>query len=214
MTDILDTILDAPGRLATAVITSVSADAATVRLTDGRSALLPRTEFPKGRTWGVGQRLTVELLGDGTRPLVSAVRPTMVPLVLAGYVPELRDGTVRVMAVAREAGSRTKVAVAPTREGVDAVGAVLGRASNRLKAVAAELGGERIDVVAWHHDPVVFAKNALGPVGVAEAKLTDTGDVVISVPAHTADAAVGGGALNVRLVAALLDRRVSVRPVA
>lgn len=209
MTDIFDGVLDAPGQLATATVTAIGADTATVTLADGRGGVLPRTEFPRNHRWAVGQRLVVELLSDGPRPLVSTVRPTTVRLVLASYVPELRDGTVRIMAVAREAGSRTKVAVAPTVEGVDAVGAVLGRASNRIKAAAVDLGGERIDVVAWNPDVSVFIRNALGPVGVTDVTADDT-QITVTVPPHLTEAARGGGSLNVRLVAGLVGRRVII----
>lgn len=195
--------------IATAIVTVVGNDLTTVTLTGGVEGVLPRTAVPATMHLSPGDQLLVEVLRPAARPVVSAVSPGLVAKQLEAYVPELRDGSIQVMAVAREAGVRTKLAVASTREGVDPVAAVLGRASNRIKTLARRLHGERIDVVAWHPDVKVFTRNALGPVGVTDVKETDEGLLVV-VPSHLTRAAIGGGAMNVRLTAALVSRRITI----
>jgi N utilization substance protein A len=195
--------------LTTATVLAVGKDLTSVSLHGGVEGVLPRTAIPAGRELAAGDLLLVEVLRPSSRPVVSAVSPSIVAKQLEAYVPELRDGSVRVMAVAREAGVRSKVAVAATVPGVDPIAAVLGRASNRIKALARSLGGERIDIVAWNPDAKIFVRNALGPVGVQDVRDTEEGLAVV-VPSHLTHAAIGGGAMNVRLTAALVGRRISI----
>lgn len=192
---------------ATVTVTDATADVATVRLLDGTTAIMPVTEFYPNRRWQLGGRYQVAVL-PGPRPVASVARPELIELLAAGVVPELRDGTVRVMCVARTVGVRSKVAVAPTSEGVDAVGALLGRAANRTKALSAMMLGERIDVVAWNPDPFVFLQNALGVRILSHVEVD--GKFEITVPAHQFKAAVGGGGLNAALASRLTGVRCSI----
>ena len=196
-------------RCVSGVITEAGSDVALVRLEDGRTGRLPVSEFFPNRRFEVGQRYFLAACDDSPRPLLSASRPELLELLLSGVVPELRDGRVRVMKVARQVGIRSKVAVAPTTEDVDAVGAMIGRAACRLRAVSAMLHGERIDVVAFHEDRSQFVVNALAvsPVGVL---LAEDGVVHVRVPEHQYQSALGGGGLNVSLAARLVGTRVAV----
>lgn len=218
MQDLLDALglTDAADHLDRFVVVTVvddRRDLFEVTFADGTVGWLPRSETPQVRPLHHNDRVLVAVTGEhGGRPVVSAIRPEIVAAALDGVVPELRDGTVRVMGVAREPGVRTKIAVAATVAGVDAVAAILGRASNRLKAAMVLLGGERVDVVAWHDNPAVYATNALGPVGATAAVVEEDGSVTVTVPDHLAPAALGGGALNVRLAVGLLGRRITIVP--
>jgi len=184
-------------------------DVALVTLSDGRTGRLPVSEFFPNRRFEVGQHYFLAVCEAGPRPLVSVTRPELLELLLTGVVPELRDGRVRIMRVARQVGIRSKVAVAPTEPDVDAVGAMIGRAACRLKTVSAMLLGERIDIVAYHDDTARFVVNALA-VSPTSVTVDEAGAVHVAVPAHQYQAAVGGGALNVNLAARLARARVAV----
>jgi N utilization substance protein A len=140
--------------------------------------------------------------------VLSAAAPELIAMLLDGLSPEVRDGRVRVMAVARQVGVRSKVAVAATVAGVDPVGACLGRAANRVKALTAMLLGERVDIVAYHPDPVRFLANALAVV--PESVETTAEGFQVRVPRHQLTAAKGGGNLNVVLASRLLGTRIEV----
>lgn len=193
------------------VVTSSSADVAVLRLLDGRTATLPVTEFYPNRRFSVGARYHLAC-SDATspRPLVSALNPELIDLLAAGVVPELRDGLVRVVRVARQPGIRSKVAVASTQPGVDAVGAFIGRAANRVQTLSKLLHGERLDIIAFSPDIEVFVRNALG---VSVTSVVSTERVLqIRVPDHQFEAAVGGGGMNALLTAKLIGRRISILP--
>lgn len=195
----------------TGTVIDAGRDVAVVRLTDGRTGHLPVSEFYPNRSWEVGRSYTLAACDDTARPLLSASRPELLEMLLSGVVPELRDGRVRVLRTARQVGIRSKIAVAATEDGVDAVGALLGRNAGRLKLVSSHLLGERIDVVAWHPDRQKFVLNALAvkPVSITA---DETGKLLITVPAHQLQAALGGGGLNVALTSRLTGTRVTVSP--
>ena len=88
-------------------------------------------------------------------------------------VPEIHAGTVEIKAIAREAGSRSKVAVASRQDGLDPVGATVGQRGGRVQAVVAELGGEKIDIIPWNEDPAVFVANALSPAQVVKVEIDE-----------------------------------------
>jgi N utilization substance protein A len=193
------------------IVVSTSSDIAVLRLLDGRTATLPVTEFYPNRRFAIGARYHLACSDPATpRPLVSAIRPELIDLLAAGIVSELRDGSVRIVRVARQPGIRSKVAVAPTIEGVDAVGAFIGRAANRVSALSKLLLGERLDIIAFHPDTHTFLRNALG-VQVTEIIEHDR-TLEVRVPAHQYDAAVGGGGMNAMLTARLIGRRLSILP--
>lgn len=206
--DLLD--LQGPSftRVVTATVTEASPDVAVCTLHDGSTARLPVTAFYPNRSWEIGARYHLAATPDPT-PQLSAVVDELPVMLLDGLVPEIRDGRVRVMAVVRHVGVRSKIAVAATTSDVDPVGACLGRAANRIKTLSAMLLGERIDVVSYHPDPERFLLNALAvaPLSVA---VDDDGVVTVVVPKHQLAAARGGGNLNVVLASRLCGRRVQV----
>ena len=213
MTDTSLDLLARPvfSRVVTATVRECSPDVALVEF-GSESGRLPVTEFYPNRSWALGSSYHLAAGAAGDSPVsLSASCDELVGMLLDGVSPEVRDGRVRVMAVARHVGIRTKVAVAATSSGVDPVGACLGRGANRVKAVSAMLLGERLDVVAYHDDPDRFLQNALAVVPVRIEHRED-GSVDVSVPRHQLAAARGGGNLNVVLASRLVGRRIQVVP--
>lgn len=202
-------------RVVTGRIVAENADAALVefRTPTGKKAtgVLPVTEFYRSRRWATDETYTLLQCDAGARPLLSATRPELVSALLVGVSPEVRAGTVRVMDVARRAGMRTKVAVAATEVGTDAVAACIGRNHNRVDHLKDALLGEQVDVVAWHPDTETYLRNALQPAGVIDVVVDeDKLTAVASAPRHQMSAAVGGGGLNSALAAQLVGLSVRI----
>jgi N utilization substance protein A len=192
----------------TVEIIEIPGDIAFCRLADGRVGTLPVTEYPSTRRWRVGERLVVLASAD-TEPHLSVCDPQLVPAMAATFVPELRDGTVRVMGVARAPGSRTKMAVATTDTSVDPVAACVGRKASRIRALCDALN-ERVDVVAWRDDPLERVASAMAPAKVISARFNGTDEVVCSVAPHQMAAAVGERGLNSALAGQLAGVSVAV----
>lgn len=205
--------------LVNATVTAVNADTVAMTFTHAGhkvSGVLPVTEQPPGATWEIGKSVTVVLcepVTPGSRPRLSAIRREIVAQTLASLSPEVREGRVRIMGVARKPGARTKVAVASTVADLDPVAACVGRAHNRVDGLRAALGGEQVDIVAWHPDKETFLRNALQPaaigaIAIDEAERTATA----TAPAHQMSAAVGQGGLNSALAGKLVGLMVKIVP--
>ncbi len=127
-------------------------------------------------------------------------------------VPEISAGTVEIRAIAREAGSRSKMAVASRQEGLDPVGATVGQRGGRVQAVVAELGGEKIDVIPWSDDPDVFVANALSPAQVVGVHIDEPNRIAsVTVPERMLSLAIGREGQNARLAAKLTGWRIDIR---
>jgi N utilization substance protein A len=127
-------------------------------------------------------------------------------------VPEIHNGTVEIRAIAREAGSRSKVAVSSRQEGLDPVGATVGQRGARVQAVVAELGGEKIDVIPWNDDPAQFVANALSPAQVLSVDIdTEHRIANVTVPERMLSLAIGREGQNARLAARLSGWRIDIR---
>ena len=127
-------------------------------------------------------------------------------------VPEIHSGTVEIKAIAREAGSRSKVAVASRQEGLDPVGATVGQRGARVQAVVAELSGEKIDVIPWSDDPAVFVANALSPAQVISVDIDEEHRIAsVTVPERMLSLAIGREGQNARLAARLTGWRIDIR---
>src|SRR5690606_34422592 len=107
----------------------------------------------------------------GPQVMLSRTHPNLVRKLFALEVPEIADGTVEIVAIAREAGHRTKIAVRSTVPGVNAKGACIGPMGSRVRNVMAELNGEKIDIIDWAEDPAEFVGNALSPARVARGRV-------------------------------------------
>jgi N utilization substance protein A len=114
-------------------------------------------------------------------------------------------------AIAREAGSRTKIAVSSSEEGVDPIGSCVGQKGTRVQAVIDELGGEKIDIIEWNEEPAKFISNALSPAKVLNVEISDTSrEARVAVPADQLSLAIGKQGQNVRLAAKLTGWKIDV----
>lgn len=180
-------------------------------------AVLPAPEQVPTERYRVGQRLKVLLLEvnkttRGPRVVVSRSHPDLLRRLFELEIPEVYNGVVEIKSVAREAGYRSKVAVAAHQEGIDPVGCCVGLRGIRIQNIANELNGEKIDVVAWHVDNAGFIASALSPAQVSSVKLEDNIATVV-VPDKQLSLAIGKDGQNARLAAKLTGWRIDIKSV-
>ncbi len=152
----------------------------------------------------------------GAQVIVSRTHPELVKRLFEQEVVEIKDGTVMVKSIAREAGSRTKIAVHSNDAAVDPVGACVGEKGKRINTIVQELNGEKIDVVRWSEDPKEFIKEALSPAKVIDVELEENGgerNAKVIVPANILTLAIGKGGQNVRLAAKLTGWKIDIKSV-
>jgi N utilization substance protein A len=163
----------------------------------------------KSEKYYSGQRLkvfvkTVEESSRGPRILVSRTDPGLVQGLFENEVPEIASGAVEIKDIAREAGSRSKVAVSTTQEGLDPVGSCVGQRGSRIQAILAELGEEKIDIILWNKDETQYIINALNPAKVSKVTLIKAEKrATVMVPDDQFSLAIGTGGQNVRLASRL-----------
>ncbi|MCH8049349.1 transcription termination/antitermination protein NusA [Patescibacteria group bacterium] len=178
--------------------------------------LLPEDQIP-GERYNPGDRIKIYVrevtLGTrGPQITLSRTSEELVRILFEIEIPEAAEGTVEIKSMAREAGSRTKVAVTSKDESVDPIGACIGQRGIRIQTIINELGGEKIDVIEWSDDPAVFITNALSPAKVKEVELNDEEKTAVAiVAADQLSLAIGRGGQNVRLAARLTGYKLSVR---
>ena len=159
-----------------------------------RTFILPESEAIPSKQHADGFKVVL-LDQHSTVPMVSQTDPALVTSLLDAVSPEVRNGTVAVKGIVRMPGVRTKLAVASTDAEQDPIAAILGRSSNRAVLLSQLLGGERVDVVAWHPNRFTFLRNALNPAPTSWLIARDR-KVLVGVPGHLISAAVGEGGLN------------------
>ncbi len=180
-------------------------------------AAMPISEQVPGERYRIGQRVKVIILEvaktpKGPRVTVSRTHPDLVRRLFEMEVPEIRNGVVEVKSIAREAGSRSKVAVAAKQEGVDPVGCCVGLRGIRIQNIVSELGGEKIDVVAWSPDLGTFVASALSPAQILAVTINRTdGSATVVVPDRQLSLAIGKEGQNVRLAAKLTGARIDIK---
>ncbi|MBI2037055.1 MAG: transcription termination/antitermination protein NusA [Candidatus Liptonbacteria bacterium] len=177
------------------------------------------SESVPGEHYRVGERLRFYVLAvqeDAKLPgiVLSRSHPQFVAKLFELEVPEIADGVVEIKAIAREPGSRTKIAVASHADGVDPVGSCVGQRGTRVMAVNNELGQEKIDIVEWSEVPEKFIANALSPAKVKDVKTSDRREARVYVPEDQLSLAIGKGGQNVRLAAKLTGWKIDVRSLA
>jgi N utilization substance protein A len=180
-------------------------------------AILPSNEQVHNERHRVGQRLKLYLLdvtrtGRGPQIVVSRAHRNLLRRLFELEVPEICSGTVDLKSVAREAGHRSKVAVAARQDGVDPVGCCVGLRGIRIQSIVNELNGEKIDVVEWDEDPATFIANALSPAQVSSVELKEAeGTAVVGVPDRQLSLAIGKEGQNARLAAKLTGWRIDIK---
>ena len=184
----------------------------------GRStALLPPEEQIAFERYRIGERVKALLLSVEKNPRglglhLSRSHPRFVMKLFELEVPEIATGVVEVRSLAREAGSRSKIAVVSHEEGVDPVGSCVGQKGVRVSTVIGELGGEKIDIIEWDQDPARFIANALSPARVVHVEInTERKEARVTVAEDQLSLAIGKGGQNVRLAAKLTGWRIDVR---
>lgn len=182
-------------------------------------AVLPRSEQIPTERYSIGQRLRayvseVQKTSRGPTIVVSRTHRTMLRRLLELEVPEIFNGTVEIKSIAREAGYRSKVAVAALQEGVDPVGSCVGMRGVRIQSIVNELNGEKIDVVQWSPDVASFIGNGLSPAKVLNVILQDNTEgktAVVVVPDKQLSLAIGKEGQNARLAAKLTGWRIDIK---
>lgn len=170
-----------------------------------------------GEHYRIGERLRFYLLAvqeETTRlpgVILSRAHPKFVSQLFEVEVPEIHEGLVQIKAIAREPGSRTKIAVTATIEGIDPVGSLVGQRGTRVMAVTNELGNEKIDVIEWSEDPEKFIAAALSPAKTRAVEILPRREAKVLVPEDQLSLAIGKGGQNVRLAAKLTGWKIDVR---
>jgi N utilization substance protein A len=180
---------------------------------------IPPQEQVPGEVFNHGDRIkcfVVEVKQGlkGPEIMLSRSHPALVKQLFALEVPEIQDRIVEIMAVAREAGHRTKIAVRSHRAGVSSKGSLIGPMGSRAQAVMNELHGEKIDIVDWDEDPAKFVAHALAPAKVTSVTIVDesTRSAKVIVPDYQLSLAIGKDGQNARLAARLTGWRIDIHP--
>jgi N utilization substance protein A len=213
---IFEEYADKEGEVVSGVVQRFEAGQAYIEL--GRTeAVLPAAEQVRSERYRVGQHLKVVLLQvarttKGPRVIVSRSHPELLRRLFELEVPEVYNGTVEIKSIAREAGFRSKIAVAAKQEGIDPVGCCVGLRGIRIQNIVSELSGEKIDVVTWSPDPATFIANALSPAHIVGVQLNKQEQVAtVIVPDKQLSLAIGKEGQNARLGAKLTGWRIDIK---
>jgi len=213
---IIEEFTDKAGDIVTGMVQRIEPRQTLIDL--GRTeAVLPASEQVTSERYRVGQRLKVYLYevaqtARGPKVVVSRSHPDLLRRLLELEVPEIANGTVELKSIAREAGSRSKIAVASRQPGIDPVGCCVGLRGIRIQNIVNELNGERIDVVLWEPNLSAFIANALSPAQVVHVELNETEEsATVVVPDKQLSLAIGKEGQNVRLAAKLTGWRIDIK---
>ncbi len=180
-------------------------------------AILNEAEMVKGEVFKATERIKVYVLEvkdtpKGPRISVSRTHPDLVKRLFESEVAEVKDGTVEMKAIAREAGSRTKIAVKSNDQNVDPVGACVGLNGARVNAIVNELRGEKIDIINWDDNPAYLIENALSPAKViCVVADEDSKEAQVIVPDYQLSLAIGKEGQNARLAARLTGYKIDIK---
>lgn len=183
----------------------------------GRTAgvMRPEDQNPNER-YNPGDRIKVYvrqvgLTTKGPEILISRTSEAMVAKLFEVEIPEVAEGLVELKGIAREAGSRSKVAVNTEDESIDPIGACIGQRGTRIQTIIAELGGEKVDIVEWNEDPIVFITNSLSPAKIVSVDINEEEQAAaVVVESDQLSLAIGKGGQNVRLAARLTGWKINI----
>ena len=206
------------GKLITGIVQQDAKDPSNVHIAVGDvEALLPRREQVPGERYRHGERLRVYVVNvsrglRGPEIVVSRSHPELVRRLFEREVPELVSGAVSIMAIAREAGARTKIAVKANTDGVNPKGALIGPAGSRVRAVMENLGNEKIDIVDWSADPAKFVASALSPAVATDVQVISEKNKTAIAFIHDdqLSLAIGKEGQNARLAAKLTGWKIGI----
>ncbi|MEK9146656.1 MAG: transcription termination factor NusA [Patescibacteria group bacterium] len=204
------------GTLVSGIIQRISGPVITVNLGKAEGVMPPQ-EHSRNENYSLNQRLKFYIVGikEGARGeeiIVSRSHPGLLEGLFKQEVPEMAQGSVEVKAIAREGGSRSKIAVASKQLGVDPVGSCVGQKGVRVQAVMNELSDEKIDIIGYQEDPAEFIKSALSPAKELSVKINEDGkNAEVTVPDDQLSLAIGKEGQNVRLAAKLTGYKIDIR---
>ena len=206
--------------LVSALVERVDPKTGALSLKIGKAeAILPKGEQVGTENVKEGDHVQVYVVDvketeKGPKAIISRTHPDLIRRLFEKEVPEIFDGTVEIKAVAREAGSRTKIAVMSHNPDVDAVGACIGTRGTRVSDIVNELGGEKMDIVDYSEDPAKFIAAALAPATVLSVETAEDGSHVckVTVPDSQLSLAIGNKGQNARLCARLTGYNIDIRP--
>jgi N utilization substance protein A len=214
---VFDQFASREGELITGTVNRVEPRAIILDVGKNTEAILATTEQSALEHYRIGQNVKAFVLEvrrsvRGPQIFVSRTHKGFLRRLFELEVPEIHNGTVEIKAIAREAGSRSKVAVSSRQDGLDPVGATVGQRGARVQAVVAELAGEKIDVIPWNDDPAVFVANALSPAQVLSVDIDEEHRIAsVTVPERMLSLAIGREGQNARLAARLTGWRIDIR---
>ena len=213
---VFDNYIKRQGELITGVVQRISNETIFVNIGNTEGILVASERAP-GEHYRVNDRIKAYIMDvrkstKGPQIFLSRTHPGFVEKLFELEVPEIEDGTVEIKSIAREAGSRTKIAVYTEDEDVDPVGACVGTGGNRVRNVVDELWGEKIDITTWDDDPAVLIKNVLSPAKAEEVIVDeDEKAATVVVPDYQLSLAIGKEGQNVRLAARLCGWKIDIK---
>lgn len=197
------------------VVQRIEGDTILIDMGKSVGVLFPSEQI-RGEKYTLGQRLKVLVLHvepatKGPKITLSRSHPDMVRKLFELEVPEIFNGSVEIKAVAREAGSRSKIAVISNQDGIDPIGSCVGQKGSRVQTVMAELGGEKIDIIEWSDDAVKLIANALSPAKILNVQLDEANkEAKVGVLEDQLSLAIGKAGQNVRLAARLTGWKIDI----
>lgn len=213
---VYDTYIERQGELITGVVQRISNETLFVSIGNTEGILVPGERI-RGEKYRVNDRIKAYIMdvrksAKGPQIFLSRTHPGFVERLFELEVPEIEDGIVQIKSIAREAGSRTKIAVYTEDENVDPVGACVGTGGSRVRNIVDELYGEKIDITTWDEDPKVLISNVLSPAKVEEV-ITDEDEkaATVVVPDYQLSLAIGKEGQNVRLAAKLCGWKIDIK---
>lgn len=214
---IFDNFITRQGEIVTGTVQRVSNETLFINVGNTEGILSPNERVP-GEHYNINDRLKVYIMdvrksNKGPQVFLSRSHPGLVKRLFELEVPEIEDGTVEIKGIAREAGSRTKMAVYTEFENVDPVGACVGTRGARVQAIVDELHGEKIDIITWSEDPKVLIANVLSPSKVEQVIISDEAEksATVVVPDYQLSLAIGKEGQNVRLAARVSGWKIDIK---
>lgn len=201
--------------LVNGIVQRVEGETILIDMGKSTGVLFPSEQI-RGEKYSLGQRLKVLVLhvepaAKGPKITLSRSHPDMVRKLFELEVPEIYNGSVEIKSVAREAGSRSKIAVIANQDGIDPIGSCVGQKGSRVQTVMAELGGEKIDIIEYSDDPVKFIANSLSPAKILNVQLDEEAkEAKVGVLEDQLSLAIGKAGQNVRLAARLTGWKIDI----
>lgn len=207
---------DKEGEVVSAIVQRIEGRNIFLDIGKAVGVLFPEEQIP-GERFFMGQRLRayilkVEKSPKGADIILSRAYPKLVSRLFSIEVPEISTGAVQIKSIAREPGSRTKVAVWTEEEGVDPIGSCVGQKGSRIQTVINELGGEKIDIIEWNENTEKYIANSLSPAKIIDVKIDESKrTALVIVPEDQISLAIGQRGQNVRLAAKLTGWKIDVK---